>query len=130
MKKTLSVIALMLAITIMFSINAYAFAIPSYQDIDGYSWASEAIYRMYRDRIMLGWSSEQFAPEGSVTVAEFATTAYRMAGPSPSGRRCGPGTAGRICSFSPPPSIPTAWWCGRRPWRGARRCLRRATNMI
>ena len=40
-------------------------------------------------------------------------------GRSGTGRRCGPGTAGRTCFSSLPPLIPTVWWSGRRrpaPW--------------
>ena len=53
-KKALTLTSLLLSVIMLFSLTIFAFAIPQYQDLEGYSWATEAIYRLYRDKIMLG----------------------------------------------------------------------------
>ena len=80
MKKMLTAVSLLLIAAMVFATGIFAAPVLPFDDIGDCPWAADAISVMYEKGIMRGTSETKFSPNGSITLAEFATTAYRVAG--------------------------------------------------
>lgn len=83
MKKTRTVLTLVLALVLAFSlsIGVFAFDFPenTFSDVQRSDWFAEAVDCMQATEIMKGVGDNRFDPYGSVTRAMVATVLYRMA---------------------------------------------------
>ena len=75
--------ALFLALVLALSLTVPAFAAvddTGFSDVDADAWYAEAVMYCREHNLMAGIGNNQFAPESSLTRAQFATVLYRIEG--------------------------------------------------
>ena len=75
--------ALLLSLVLSLSLTVPAFAAvddTGFSDVDADAWYAEAVMYCREHNLMAGIGNNQFAPESSLTRAQFATVLYRIEG--------------------------------------------------
>ena len=83
MKNLKRLSALLLTLILAFSLAVPAFAAVNdtgFSDVDADAWYAEAVMYCREHNLMAGIGNNQFAPESSLTRAQFATVLYRIEG--------------------------------------------------
>ncbi len=83
MKNLKRLSALLLTLILAFSLAVPAFAAvddTGFSDVDADAWYAEAVMYCREHNLMAGIGNNQFAPESSLTRAQFATVLYRIEG--------------------------------------------------
>ena len=103
MKLTRSILSLILALVLVFSLGAGVFAAEwpqnDFTDVPRSEWYAEAVDFAEASGLMNGVGDHRFDPQGSVTRAMVATVLYRVAGE--------PDVTGKTCPFS---DVPVGSW--------------------